>query len=263
MPHEDAGFPGLDKAARGLHRYGCVERHGFVWVCLEGNLSGHREGNHASDQAPDIDTWLGELAPEFAALECGGHRPFATEVRDLAVNWKILVEGGIEAYHFKVAHRATIAPLFLDNLSSYQQFGPHLRSVLPRTTMTELDADARDGWSLRAHANLIYTLMGNAQFLVQEDHVVRTVFEPLAADRTRLHLSTLVPVDHPAPEHYWQRHHDFTLRTLDEDFALGEGIQAGLGQADDTLLFGRYEGALDAFNRAVERLVRAEVPAVH
>ena len=240
VPHEAAGFPGLDKATRGLRRYGCTERDGLIWVSLAG------------PDAPDVEHWLAGLAPDLAQYDLGSLAPFAVEDLDLAVNWKILVEGGIEAYHFKVAHRKTIAPLFLDNLSSYQSFGPHLRSVLPRTTLTELAPEARDGWDLRAHANLVYTVLGTTQFLVQEDHVVRIQLEPLAADRTRARLATLVPVDHPAPEHYWQRHHDFTLTTLREDFALGEGIQAGLAQAEEPLLFGRYEGALDAFNRAVD-----------
>ena len=41
-------------------------------------------------------------------------------------NWKLLVEVGLEAYHFKVAHRNTIGPFFTDNQSTYQAFGPHI-----------------------------------------------------------------------------------------------------------------------------------------
>ncbi|MEO0591411.1 MAG: hypothetical protein AAFZ11_12755 [Pseudomonadota bacterium] len=43
-----------------------------------------------------------------------------------------------------------------------------------------------------------------------------------------------------------------TRTTLDEDFALGEGIPAGLlGGANAELTFGRFEGALTAFNQTV------------
>ena len=89
-----------------------------------------------------------------------------------AVNWKILVEGGIEAYHFKVAHAKTIGPHFMDNLSSYRSFGPNLRSVLPRSTLTHLVEQPRQTWNLREHANLIYYFFPTSQLLVQQDHLV-------------------------------------------------------------------------------------------
>ena len=45
---------------------------------------------------------------------------------------------------------------------------------------------------------------------------------------------------------------------LAEDFAIGESIQSGLPSgANDELRFGRCEGALDRFNRIVEREIDA------
>ena len=39
---------------------------------------------------------------------------------------------------------------------------------------------------------------------------------------------------------------------MNEDFALGEGIQAGLSSGANTqLMFGRFEGAFAAFNQIV------------
>ena len=43
------------------------------------------------------------------------------------------------------------------------------------------------------------------------------------------------------------------MRTLEEDFVIGEGIQAGLGQdPDQEVVFGRFEGALEAFAKTVD-----------
>ena len=57
---------------------------------------------------------------------------------------------------------------------------------------------------------------------------------------------------------YWRKNHDITVRTLAEDFAIGESIQSGLASgANDELRFGRFEGALDRFNRIVEREIDA------
>ena len=61
------------------------------------------------------------------------------------------------------------------------------------------------------------------------------------------------PADAEAAAH-WRKNHDITVRTLSEDFAIGEGIQRGLlSGANTELRFGRFEGALARFNRIVER----------
>lgn len=75
---------------------------------------------------------------DFRWLGLADHRIAAEETIEIGANWKILMEGGLESYHFRVAHRDTIGPYFADNLLSYQVFGPHLRSVLPRVSMPDL-----------------------------------------------------------------------------------------------------------------------------
>ena len=43
------------------------------------------------------------------------------------------------------------------------------------------------------------------------------------------------------------------MRTLAEDFGIGESIQSGLSSgANAALHFGRFEGALDRFDRTVD-----------
>ena len=243
VPHEKTGFPGLDRNQLGLKAVACEEYGGWIWVCLE------PEGDWSAE------SHLGPLAQEFLALDSGAHVVFDSVTRDIGANWKILAEGGLEAYHFRVAHRETIAPLFLDNLSSYRRVGNHLRSVLPRSSLSALTAQPEQDWDIGKHSNLLYTLFPGSQFLVQEDHFVWIRMIPLAADRTRLRLATMVPADSGTGEmaRYWQSNHDFTLRTLNEDFALGEGIQEGLASgANEHLNFGRYEGALAKFNQIVD-----------
>ena len=103
---------------------------------------------------------------------------------------------------------------------------------------------------------MIYTLLPTTQFLVQQDHTAWIQLEPLAACRTHLRWSTVVPRAELVPEKeaYWRKNHDLTVRTLREDFAIGEGIQRGLASgANRNLNFGRYEGALQCFNQALER----------
>ena len=123
-----------------------------------------------------------------------------------------------------------------------------------------------DNRSLRRAANLVYSVFPSAQLLVQEDHIVWIQALPLAPDRTRVRLATLVPAevdpndpgaDAEAARH-WRKNHEITARTLAEDFAIGESIQRGLSSgANDALRFGRFEGALDRFNRVVEEELAA------
>ncbi|WP_162845968.1 aromatic ring-hydroxylating oxygenase subunit alpha [Seongchinamella sediminis] len=247
VPHEKSGFPGLDRAEHGLHALPCEVHAGWIWVNL-------------AEGARDIDVaqHLGAMAADMEALQAQAHSVFASATLDIPANWKLLVEGGLEAYHFRVAHRDTIAPLFLDNLSSYRSFGPHIRSILPRSTLPELSDLETSEWSLGEHANVLYTLFGTAQFLVQEDHFIWIQSRPQDAGNTQLVLNTMVPVADNTPERqdYWQKNHELTVATLIEDFDLAEGIQRGLASgARQPLNFGRFEGALEVFNRTVDAYI--------
>ncbi len=240
-PHFDQGFPEEDRAALGLKRLDCREQYGFIWVMP------------TPDVDLDLDAFLAGLGPDLDALgiEEMGIAEEHSEMRN--ANWKTLVEGGIEAYHFRVAHRTTIGPHFENNLSSYRTFGPHLRSILPRTSMGSLTAEARDEWRLRDHANILYTLFPTCQLLVQQDHVVWITQTPISASETRLRLVTLAPRDALDDVSHWKRNHLITKTTLDEDFEIGESIQAATDSgANDNMLFGRFEGALDQFNRSID-----------
>lgn len=244
VPHEKPGFPNLDRDAYALRRLPAAERLGLVWVVAD------------PEADPDFDAWTAPLAREFEWLGMEGLALAASDMLERAANWKLLIEGGLEAYHFKVAHRETIGPHFLDNLSSYEMLGPHMRSVLPRESLTSLADVPREDWSIREHANVLYTVFPTDQFLLMQDHVAWVAFRPVAEDRTEIRLSTLAPKEEIGPEReaHWRRNHGITSTTLAEDFELNEDVQAGLSSgANAELTFGRYEGALARFNEEVEK----------
>ena len=82
--------------------------------------------------------------------------------------------------------------------------------------------------------------------------VAMILADPVAADKTILRIGTLVPAETADDAEHWERNHQITRVTLDEDFALGEGIQKGLtSEVNSELMFGRFEGALTAFNQIV------------
>lgn len=239
-PHFDAGFDDLEPSILGLRALPFVERHGFIWVAIESSSP-----EQIVDYLAEIDGDLADLALDESVIA-------AQTYQSRQANWKILVEGGLEAYHFKVAHKNTIGPYFQNNLSSYQQLGVHFRSILPRNALSDLADVTRDQWQLRNVANILYSLFPNAHLLVQQDHVVWITQEPVSHNSTQLRLITLVPKNRFEETAYWQRNHAITETTLNEDFDLGEDIQRGLDSgATERVLFGRFEGALTRFNRQV------------
>lgn len=250
VPHEQQGFPDLDRSKLGLKRLPVAEHSGFIWVGAD------------ADASLDIEEFLAGLAPDFDWFGAPDLRVAKDTIHSRKVNWKILVEGSIEAYHFKVTHRNTIGPFFNDNLSSYRTFGPHMRAVLPRTSITQLQDTPREHWSIRDHANVLYTILPTNQFLVQQDHVVWIRSDPISPDETELRIATLSKTSDPAEmtdeeAAHWQKNHDITTRTLDEDFEIGESIQAGLrAGANDVMNFGRFEGALTQFAATVDSYVQ-------
>ena len=242
VPHMDTGFPDLDKAQYSLKSLQCEERFGFVWVIATPDISF------------DFDAYYAPIAAEAEGLDLANMAIAHEEKKVHNSNWKILVEGGIESYHFKVAHRKTIGPYFEDNLSSYQMLGDHMRSVLMRSSMHMLRDQPTDQWRLRDHANIIYTFFPTTQLLVQKDHVVWINSRPVSAGQTELRLATLAPKSRLAEEAYWQKNHQITSTTLNEDFVIGESIQNGFASgANDVITFGRFEGALPEFNRTIKR----------
>ena len=241
-PHLDSGFPDLDKREYSLKSLQCDERFGFIWVVANPEVT------------VDFDCHFALIADEAESLDLANMAIAHEEKNTHQSNWKILVEGGIESYHFKVAHRKTIGPFFEDNLSSYQVLGDHMRSVLMRSSMHELKSLPKEQWRLRDHANIIYTFFPTTQLLVQQDHVVWINSRPLSATDTELRLVTLVPQSRLHETAHWEKNHQITAATLNEDFAIGESIQAGFAtRANDFMTFGRFEGALPVFNRLVKQ----------
>ncbi|MEN7343097.1 MAG: SRPBCC family protein, partial [Pseudomonadota bacterium] len=232
VPHEQQGFPDLDKSSLGLTRLSCHERHGWVWVSP---VVGDTES-----LLPKVEV----LGQEFDAIGMADHQIVHTDERIGRANWKIFVEGGLEAYHFRVAHRDTIGPYFLDNLSSYQRIGPNLRSILARKTLTTIDDVDKDAFRLRDHAQILYSVFPTTQLLVQDDHFAWIQIEPISVDSTRIRIHTLAPAARVRDADdlaHWARNHAITVDTLTEDFEIGEGIQEGLSSgANAALMFGRF-----------------------
>jgi len=242
-PHLKQGFPDIDKSNYSLIELQSLEQDGLIWVVL--------------DQHGDVDIaeFIAPLSAGFRWAGMARLAPAKSDVHHLKANWKILAEGGIEAYHFKIAHRNTIGPHFLDNLSSYRPLGPHTVNILAKNSMAKLPDLPKEQWHIRAHSNVIFAAFPLDSFLLMEDHIAWISMRPLSAGETEIRLTTLAPINELGPQKmpHWAQNHAITTHTLTEDWALNEGIQRGAATGANThFTLGRFESALALFNTTID-----------
>ncbi len=238
-------FDGVATAEHGLREIAVVEYHGMIW------------GAPRPGVEFDIAEMLGGLESEFASYDFGTCHLYGTRSRRWRMNWKIAVDTFLEPYHFPVLHKDTVGPIFFPNLCVVDGFGSNIREVLPRRGIVAMrDQDEAD-WDLVTNSAIIYLLFPNIVVVVQIDHYEIWRIYPVAGrpDECTVYLEFYIP--EPATTDkargHWDRNLDLTMRTVEtEDFPAGEGIQAGLlSGAQDTLVYGRNEPALQLFEKAV------------
>ena len=250
IPHGDS-FAGVDKASRGLTPLPAVERDGLIWVIPDPDL----------DTKLNVDAHLAGIAPELANYGLADYHHLETRILRRKLNWKMVIDTFLEPYHFAVLHANTVGSIFFPNLCLFEAFGPHLRETLPRRTIEVLRDRPEAEWDLVLHTALVYVLFPNTVFIMQLDHVeVWRVF-PVAdkVDECVMYLDFFIPkpaISESAMQH-WKRSVELTIRTVDEeDFPIGEGIQAGFAaKAQTELVFGGNEPALAHFQRSINEAV--------
>ena len=246
---DERSFTGFDKPTRGLRTLPVVEKYGIVWVCPTptANL--------------DIDGLLDGLADEFAGYGFATYHHYETRVLQRRINWKLAVDTFLESYHIGVLHRETISPLFYANRSTFNGFGRNLRWTLPRRTIGELRALPEQQWDLIAHTAIVYLLFPNTVLVMAQDHLETWHMFPAGngIDETRMHVSLYIP--EPAltdsARRHWDNNFDLLMATVEnQDFPVSEDIQRGFySGAQDEIVFGRNEPALQHYHRAVRAVL--------
>lgn len=242
------GFPNLNREEDGLVELPLWQRNGLLWTLLNKN------------KTFDFDAFWQPIASEIDSLKLEDSIVYKPSTRDWNANWKLVVEGGLESYHFRKTHAKTIAPYFVGNNSIYDAFGLHSRLLLPRKNFTELENKSLGERSIAGYAHIVYTLLPNMSLLVQEDHVALIVFTPKAVDQTSISIAMLVEksvFDEKADSH-WETNSKITNVTLNEDFEIGEAIQRGIaGDHLGHLTFGRFEHGLASINRSIDLVMES------
>jgi phenylpropionate dioxygenase-like ring-hydroxylating dioxygenase large terminal subunit len=246
MPHE-RGFAGIERGTRGLVEVPAAELAGFVAV------------RPTPGAAPIESGWLGPLADELVGFGTATSAVYAPVVQTRALSWKLAIDVFLETYHLRSAHARSIYPLFFDNLGLVDRVGPHLRNVFPKRTIRELAGAPPETWQVRRHANVLYHLFPNTLVLVEPDHCAVLHLWPQGPSRALVTAYTLVP-EPPTTDKaraYWDANNAILYGAIDEDFAMGESIQAGLASgANRDVVFAAFEHALSHFHAQIAAHVR-------
>ncbi|MEX0678096.1 MAG: SRPBCC family protein [Pirellulales bacterium] len=233
IPHEH-GFPGLDKDVHGLVPVSAQERLGLVFVTQDD-----------ASQHADPCAGLPELIASHEQL-------LASNEQEFEVNWKIFLEGFLEGYHIRSAHRDTFYPYGFDNLNLMETCGRNSRVTFPFQRIQQLIDVAPEDRRVKGLVTYVYHLFPNALVTVLSHHTALVVLEPVSVDRTRLVSYSLADCGNdPEALETSKRDAAFVNETgAAEDRDIVCAIQRNMASgANEVFTFGRFEGAICHFHR--------------
>ncbi|ALO98295.1 Dioxygenase subunit [Streptomyces hygroscopicus subsp. limoneus] len=238
-------FPGVEPGTRNLRECPSVEAYGFVWLMPEGR-----------SELKDLDEFLGDFRRDIEDLNLADFDVYGAESHEWDINWKLVVEGTLEGYHFPFLHTKSANPLFEPNTFFFDSFGPHLRSILPKRSINFITETERGERRLLSVANVIHTVFPNETVLHQSDHFLWITSHPLGPTRTLVKLRLLVPPGSATGEdaERWEDNRKLTYQVQYEDLEIYREIQRGLASgANEEHCFGTQEFALRTYNDTIER----------
>lgn len=248
---DGAWFGEVDKSTHGLRPLAVAERCGLVFV-----VPRMLEPGQSADI--DMDSFLGPVANDLRSWDMQGWEVHSTVPIRPRMNWKLVIDTFLELYHFRYLHGASVAPLFLDNITSYERRDRHSRFAVCKPSLLEVETQPRETWRLRDHAVILYNLFPNTVLAYTEDHCGVFTSFPVSPDESLINVSVLVDPAERAkkPEDYWKKNQELILAALDEDFTVGASIQANFrAGANKVQTFGKFEKALGWYHDEIARAI--------
>ena len=229
VPHEQEGFPDLDKSSLGLKPLHAQEHGGLVFITQEG--------------APSASA-LADI-PDLIARD---QRVYSNGARPQLANWKISLEGFLEGYHIRTTHPESFLPYGFDNLNVVETFGRNARVIFPFKRIEKLKDVSPAERRITGYVTLVYHLFPNALVIVLSNHTILLVLEPNGVAETNIvaYAMTNAKRGEEDPVAAAKRDAEFVSNTgAAEDRAMVCAIQHGMsGDANDAFTFGRFEGAI-------------------
>ena len=241
-------FPTLDRAATGLTELGVEERHGLIWVVTKPGIN------------IDVAAHLGALDKELESYGFDNLVLEREEVLTADINWKSVLDGFLEVYHFPKLHANSIAPYFYGTHSPFDTFGLHGRLVGIRKSFDTIKNKAFADIDIMAHIAVNYQLFPNTIGVWQGDHFeFWTAYPGPTAGTCTVRVQMLTAKVKAGPEFKkrWDRNWKIMIDTVvNEDWAMSHEVQKTLPFVkNDKVIFGANEPGLQHFHSTLDAIV--------
>ena len=245
-----AGFPGVDKAERGLIAVPVAEWHGIIFVVPK-----------AGDAAIDVDGFLGDMGPVLASLELARAEPVRAGELRAATNWKFALDTYGEGYHFATLHASTIGQTHYNDIAVYDRFGRHHRVGFPDKSAGALAALPERAWPVTDYGGVHYVFPNTVFFIGSIEPgkgftQVFRMFPGAAVDRMVTQFAVYAPTGVQSPQHRAECEfaYDATAQVVStEDYVIAAEGTANLmhAPAGFEVIYGRNEIALHNVHRSI------------
>lgn len=246
------GFHDVDAESHSLIELDCWVRLGMVFVVP----------NPKSKGKHNIDEWLKEVYEITEGFDFGEMIPYHHQTGELACNWKLLVDGGLEGYHFKIAHATTIGKYFLDNLSINTSNQLHSSIIFPKRAIKKIVDQSPSEWNFRKVANILIHIFPNTIILIEPDHIMVVTFFPIDEKTTQTQSFMLIPSEPTTQKEkdYWDLNAKIFWTAIEEDNEMAVLQQKSFnGYADMTMTVGSYEKLIVQFENLVDAAMDGEL----
>jgi nitrite reductase/ring-hydroxylating ferredoxin subunit len=242
-------FGGVDRPTMGLVALPVAERAGIIFVSLDPKAT------------IDLDTWLGlELITLLEAMALDRTYHYSTRWLD-GPNWKVVIDGYLEGYHFASLHKTTVYRTNFSNMAAFDSWGTHQRNSFALRPIAHAAEMPQETWDPALCVGAIYWLYpGLAVAGGWRSQVVVSLVLPGTSWDTSRTQQILALRHEPesdderkAAEHTRDWFHDVVM---DEDYLTGYGVQRGLAAlSDKAFVFGRNEPGVQYFHKVLNDMV--------
>ena len=245
-------FGPIDRSAYGLTPLPCAERAGLIFVGLTPGMPFDIDGYLAG-----VDRHIAASEPEV--LHFGGGRTID------APNWKIVMEGHLESYHFATLHRNSIGPTTFNNVGAIDRFGPHLLITVAHSHIVELLGRPEEEWHPLRDGMITaqYVLFPGASITLLANGMMAQMVRPgahVGSSTNTMVMGFYQPASDAAGEAAQAQFLDFIGSVLgDEDYAAGFQIQKGLASgAQKEVTLGLNEPGVIYFHEIMQELLEGQ-----
>lgn len=242
-------FGPIDRDERSLIQLPAEERAGIVFVSL------------TPDTELPLDDWLGDALPLLEALRLNAGHHHSTRWLN-GPNWKIVIDGYLEGYHFASLHRTTVYRTNLSNMATFDALGHHQRNVFALRPIAEAVTQPESEWDPATCTGPILWLFPGLAIAggIRHQTAVSLVLPGRSVTESRTQQLILLreaPQTEEEVKSADQARDWFHDVVLDEDYLTGEGVQRGLAALAETdYVFGRNEPGVQHFHRVLNELMR-------